>query len=365
MKLLVIAVALVWVFGPCRVVAQQASTPLAERADHSWVHLHQSDDITWAYRTRMPVADFQKLRRAAGITDEQPLVRIEMVDSRTLPHERVLFVSVSGNRHCLIVGVYQHRGRDFRELWSTREMPDGGDFCSESPCPNSRVFATQKGEVTIGVFPHDKDAGAEECDHVRVLTYRPVGKTYQLVNQKTAPAYCGLDNYQQTLDMVLGRAVDGERVATVQILPSFQPETAIAFDRTPNGLVVSRITFRKQLWAQLGLGAGGPAKTPSQCIELAKAAALERTPVPIPRELAQRFIDDLAKMDFATDRCPRHKDGTCAGVLDGLAYVIQFKDSRSARLTEVSAFSGMKSENPALSNWVTELLKEIGPPAAK
>lgn len=365
MKPVGITLFLVWLFLPCQVVAQQASTPLAERSDGFWVHLHKSDDITWAQRTRMPVAEFQSLRRAAGITDEEPQVRVEMVDSRTLPHERILFVSASGNRHCLIVGVYEHRGRDFRELWSVREMPDSGEFCSELPCPNSRVFATQKGEVTIGVFPHDKDAGAEECDHVKVLTYRPVGKTYQLMSQKTTPAYCSPDTYQQALDMVLGRAVDGERVATVQILPSFHPETAIAFDRTRNGLVVSRITFRKQLWVQLGLGAPGPAKTRSHCIELAKAAAVESTPVHLPGELAYRFLDDIVKMDFATDRCPRRKNGNCAYLEDGVSYVIQLKDGRSARLTEVSDISGMKSENPALSNWVTELLKEIGPSAAE
>jgi hypothetical protein len=103
----------------------------------------------------------------------------------------------------------------------------------------------------------------------------------------------------------------------------------------------------------------------SQCIELAKAAAVERTPLPLPRESAQRFFDDLAKMDFATDRCPRNKDGTCAYLRDGVSYVVQIRDGRSARLTDVSAYSGMRSENPALSNWVTELLKESCPPAPK
>jgi len=178
-------------------------------------------------------------------------------------------------------------------------------------------------------------------------------------------AYCDPDTYRRALDIVFGQATNGERVATVQVLPSFQPESAIAFDRTPNGLVVSRITFRKQLWLQMGLGSPGDAKTALGCIELAKAAAVEKTPVPLPRESAQRFIDDLAKIELATDRCPRKKDGTCAYLRDGVSYVVQLRDGRSARLTDVSAYSGLRSENPALSNWVTELLKESWPPAPK
>ena len=178
-------------------------------------------------------------------------------------------------------------------------------------------------------------------------------------------ANCDLDTYQRALDIVFGQATKGERVATVQVLPSFQSEWAIAFDKIPNDLVVTRITFRKQLWWQLGLGGPGAAKTTSQCLELAKAAALERAPVPLARESAQRLLDELTKVDFATDRCPRKKDGTCAYLMDGVSYVVQLRDGRSARLTDVSGFRGMKSENPALWNWVTELLKESWPPEPK
>jgi hypothetical protein len=177
-------------------------------------------------------------------------------------------------------------------------------------------------------------------------------------------SFCNLGTYNRALDIVFGQATNGERVATVQVLPSFRSEWAIAFDKTPAGLVVSRITFRKQLWLQLGLGSGS-VRTASECIELAKAAAIERAPVSLPRESAQRFIDDLARMDFATDRCPRKKDGTCAYIMDGVGYVVQLRDGRSARIRDVSAYTGMRSENPALSNWVTDLLKESLLPAAK
>jgi hypothetical protein len=288
-----------------------------------------------------------------------------MVAARTLPHERILFVSASGNGHCLRVGVYEHRGKSFRELWSVREMPDGAGFCRESPCTNPSASATKKGEVAISIPFRDKTTDVEDCDQVRSFTYRPSRKTYKLASQQSGQAHCDLNTYQRALDTVFSLAVNAERVATVQVLPSFHPEWAIAFDRTPNGLIVSRITLQKQLWLQLGLGSQSPSKLPSQCVELAKAATVERATVPLARESAQRFIDDLAKMDFVTDACPRQKDGTCALVEDGVDYVVQFDDGPSVRLTDVSVFVGMRSENPSLSNWVTELLGEIGPPARK
>ena len=181
---------------------------------------------------------------------------------------------------------------------------------------------------------------------------------YRVVAQQ---AKCDVDTYQKTLNAVFSQVTRGERVATVQVLPSFEAEWAIAFDVTPEGLVVSRISFRKQLWSQWFCGPDAATPTPSQRIELAKAIE-ERTPVPLARESAQRFIDGLARMDFSTDRCPRNSDGSCAYLRDGVVYVVQFKDGRSARLTDVTDLNGMSSENPTLSNWVTELLKESFPP---
>jgi hypothetical protein len=174
-----------------------------------------------------------------------------------------------------------------------------------------------------------------------------------------------LDTYQKALDTVFDQSTNAERIVTLQVIPSFQPEWAVVFDRTPDGLVVSRVTLRKPLWPQILRGGSGSPMTASQSIELAKAAAVVRTPLPLPRESAQRFIDDLAKMDFTTDHCPRNKNGTCALIADGVMYVVQLRDGRSARLTGFGDLSGVRSENPALSNWVTELLKETSPPARK
>lgn len=178
---------------------------------------------------------------------------------------------------------------------------------------------------------------------------------YRVVAQQD----CAMETYQKTLDIVFNEATAGKRVATIQVLRSFLPEWAIAFDATPEGLVVSRTSFRKQLWERFS--GGSAVKTPSECVEMAKAGA-ETTPVPLPREWAQRFIDDLAKIDLSTDSCARNKNGSCVQMYDGDNYLVQLEDGRSVRLTDVANLNGAKSENPALSSWVTELLKTSFPP---
>jgi hypothetical protein len=75
MKPQILAFFLVFIL-PFRVAAQQAPTHDAERQDSYWVRLHQSDDLAWAERTRVPAPDMRRLRLAAGIADERPLTRI-------------------------------------------------------------------------------------------------------------------------------------------------------------------------------------------------------------------------------------------------------------------------------------------------
>jgi hypothetical protein len=72
---------------------------------------------------------------------------------------------------------------------------------------------------------------------------------------------------------------------------------AIVFDRTPDGLVVSRITFQKKLWTQLDLDGPGASKTPSQCVELTESAVRQTIAFPPPAERAQGFLDKLAKIN--------------------------------------------------------------------
>ena len=247
-----------------------------------------SYDVTWAKRTGMSVHGFQRLRRVAGIGDEHPLAEIETVDIRTLAQKRILFVSASGSQHCLHVGVYEHSGKDFRELWSVRETPDGAGLCRDSACENPRAWVTGKHEVTVTVPFRDSTADVVECDHVRQYTYRWAATTYQLASQKSVQASCDVNTYRRALDLVFGPAANAERTATIQILPSFHPEWAIALDRTPNGLIVSRIALQMSLWPQLFLSIQ-LRKSPSQCIEEAKTAPVQRAIVPLSSESAQRF----------------------------------------------------------------------------
>jgi hypothetical protein len=221
------------------------------------------------------------------------------------------------------------------------------------------VQASKKGDVTISVPYHGGEEIAEACDHVRVYSYHPRKKTYQLAEQKDLLAQCSRAYYYQALDVAVPQTSGTTRIATIKILPSFQPDTAITFDMTSQGLEISRFVFPKELWVELSVYARSSPKLPSQCLALAKTIKLDRTVVPMDRGLAQRYIDELRKIDFTVDRCPRSKAGVCYYVLDGRSFVVQLDDGRSAQITDVSKMNGMSSQNPALSDWIARLFSEI------
>lgn len=355
---LIEAAFVVWLLLPCGLFARQAPSDLSKNASYQ-----DSDDISWVQQTGLSLRNFQALRRTAGIADTNLIAQIEAVDAKTLPHGRILFVSSFGTGHCLNVGVYERHGKDFFNVWPVARPSDDLGICRELPCKDPVVRATKKGSVIIEAPLRDETADMGECDHIRVFTYVPAGKGYQLASEKTANAYCNPDTYHWALDIVFGEHADSGRIATVQLLPSSQKESAIAFDMTSSGLSVSRLSLKAQLWTQFGIFVGAP-KTPSQCIAVAMAASVEKTPLPLPKETAQRLIDELGRMDFVSYRCPRESDGTCGYVEDGTRYTVEYKDRPSIQLTDVSA-SGMRSENPALSNWVSDLLKIVASSGAQ
>ena len=143
------------------------------------------------------------------------------------------------------------------------------------------------------------------------------------------------------------------RLVTVHFFPSFGPESAIAFEKTASGLAISRLAFSRQAWKQLAVLTRR--QTPSQCIAAAKSIPIERTQVNISQGDAQRLLDDLKKIDLQTDSCPRRADGSCVDIFDGETFTIILEDGRLLRLTNVEGLKGVRSENPALSHWVTSL----------
>src|SRR5271170_7652738 len=65
---------------------------------------------------------------------------------------------------------------------------------------------------------------------------------------------CGLGTYHDGLDLAFKNATTGagEILVTVQVLPAFQREYALALNRMGPEVKLLRATFDKQLWTQLG-----------------------------------------------------------------------------------------------------------------
>jgi hypothetical protein len=348
-------------FGFLFVLAMALWPPPAAAQDSSvfdWVAFHRANDQSWAQRTGLPPKDVRKLRLAAGVADDEPSNPIDAIDAKTLPRGRILFVTAAGSGHCLNVSVFHRRGRSFEELWSESETPEGGGFCHPSLCRDATTWATRKNQVIVVVPVNLEGAPMGVCDENVILTYKGAGRNFVLAETKHLAAQCGLDDYQRALHMAFAEPEGSvspalDRLVTIHIFPSFRPESAIAFEKTENGLAISRLAFSQQAWKQLAIFTRR--QTPSQCIAAAKSIPIERTQVNISRGDAQRLLDDLKKIDLQTDSCPRLADGSCAHIFDGETFTIILEDGRLLRLTNVEGIKGVRSQNPALSHWVTGL----------
>ena len=346
-------------FIMCLAVSLSLWQPAAQSdSTFDWIAFHRANDQSWAQRTGLSATEIRKLRLAAGVADDEPSNPVDMIDARTLPGERILFVTAFGSGHCLHVKVFRHRGRGFEELWSESETPDGGGFCHPSICSSASVSATRKNQVVVTVPIQLEGAPMGICDDNLVLTYRATGKTYALAGTEHRASRCGQEAYQIALQMAFAdpdEAAPGsvERLVTVHVYPSFRPESAITFERTASGVTISRLAFSRQAWRRLDVFTRN--LTPSQCIAEAKSIPIERSRVNISPGDAQRLLDELSKIDMNTDRCPRGPDGSCALIFDGTSYAVILEDGRLLRLVDVSGLKHVRSENPALLHWVTSL----------
>jgi len=347
-----LALCLLLAIVPPGLTAQESPT-------FDWAAFHRANDQSWARRTGLSAKEIRKLRLADGIADDEPSDPLDTIDAKTLPRGRIVLVTAAGSGHCLTVNVFSRSG--FHRLLSVSETPDGAGFCHPSVCRNAKVFAGKKNRIEVVVPVQLEGAPMGVCDENIVLTYAGKGKTYALVETKHWPAQCGLDAYELALQMAFAGPDDPapavERLVTVLRKPSFGPESAIAFEKPPDGLVVSRLAFKTQAWAALSILT--KRQTPSQCIATAKALPMERRAVNISAGDVQRLLDELKGIDLNMDSCPRKPDGECAYPLDGTSYTVILEDGRPLRMTDVEGLKGWRSENPALSRWVTDLGKFV------
>jgi hypothetical protein len=167
---------------------------------------------------------------------------------------------------------------------------------------------------------------------------------------------CGLGTYQDSLDLAFSNALsgEGETLVTVQVLPSFQREYAIALVQVGPEVKLFRATMQTQLWTQLGPPLH-VSKTRQECLDLASTAKVGVIAIPAAPAIAQQLWTAFSSIDLQTDSCPR-RGKSCASFQDGTDYTVHTNDGNSARITETGKQKGVKSENPALLDWIHTLL---------
>jgi hypothetical protein len=330
-----------------------------------WKAFHRANDREWSYKTGLPPEDIRRLRLAAGIKDDEELNPIDLIDGKTLGHERILLVTAAGSGHCLTVAVYEPHGKGYREVWSASEMPEGAGFCHPSLCRDAEARAEKKNRIVVSVPGQTEDAKMGVCDLQTVLTFQAAGKSYVLAKTEQVDERCRAEDYMRALSEAFtpDASPDGrERLITIIRVPGFEAEWAFAMDKTANGLELKRLAFREP--KRLPSIFSKP-RTPSHCIAEAKSIPIDETAVSISQSDAQRLMNELSKIDLNTDSCPRNPNGTCAHFLDGTTYRLVFPDGRIVQLENVSGLKGVRSQNPALLDWLDELMKYVRAQANK
>jgi hypothetical protein len=177
-------------------------------------------------------------------------------------------------------------------------------------------------------------------------------------SQAAGEVMCGLRTYRDSLDLAFGKAashVDGETLLLVQVLPSFHPEFAIAFKRSTSGLRLFQIRFRRPLWRELMPLA--TRKTRQQCLEQAASASIDTRTTDAPTAQVDSLWARFPRTNLETDSCPRQKDGRCALIQDGTVYVVEMAGASAIRIKEVAGVPGVRSQNPALLEWIRATIR--------
>jgi hypothetical protein len=322
-----------------------------------WKQIHRTADLDFASSTKLPLTEVQGLRRAAGVEDSMPGVEIE----RMWPihsTDRYLVTTVAGEAECMKLGVYEKTKGGFRRVWSADRLPNGEALCGGIVCPRPWVMMTKDAGIRTEASSRGKNVTNEACSLVIHLTYSPKGPGYELSENRTETRKCDFWTYHQSLGEAFGATSENRnRILTVEIVPSFLNEWAIVFDKSPNGITVSKISFDKHLWTTLALGAPGPGKTAEGCLWIAKHSPTTREAVLIEREKVSKFLADFERVDLHMDRCSRNASGNCVYMADGTAYYVVLPNRQARRVSGWGGASDTKNENPQLAEWVREVIR--------
>ena len=162
-------------------VLAQTSEQLRDEQERRW-------DQHWATITRLPVAEIEELRVAAGIPNGS-YSRIESLDTQTL-NKRNQILLTEGIGSCLKLHVLTDTARGYSQVWMLGEVPKytvlgglGGKekICSDAPAKPA-VHATPDGMIVIEI-PVNNYPGQRSFP-VRRYWYEWSGQTYQIVQDR-------------------------------------------------------------------------------------------------------------------------------------------------------------------------------------
>ncbi len=125
--------------------------------------MQDSEDKSWAEKTRLPVTDIRSIREAAGVTDDTLGARILDLDMKSLSRQKhILFVDAPLGE-CMQVHVLERSGPGFREVWSLTDLPAhqfpemkivahgaGRGICPQAPKVPS-AHATSDGRIIVEI----------------------------------------------------------------------------------------------------------------------------------------------------------------------------------------------------------------------
>lgn len=272
----------------------------------------QREDQELSEQTKLSVKDVHKLRVAAGITDGDPSKRVVLIDGKTLGQRQIFLTIYSRDALCLTAEVIAHQGKEFQQMWSLAEMPGGPALCQIANCPAPSAAASKPDEVVITIRARRDGAPYDVCDDNILLTYRHAGSSFALASQQRVPATspCTVDSQLSSASFYSADSAD--RLVWIQVIRSFGPPSYVAFQNTPDGPVAEHFSVSKEVWNRSNASSSVPQNTPSECIESAKSAPLERTRLPLTADQVQGLLNSLAKIDMKMDECPRVASGGCA-----------------------------------------------------
>ncbi len=314
------------------------------------------DDLDATADTGLSKNEIRKLQAAAGIADGDLPNRYVLVDAKTLKHSEIFIDVYSKDSRCLTAEVFLHHWGAFHFLWSLSEEPGGGRLCRLPNCPVPTATTPTSGEIVVTVPAHRDGARYNVCDDNRFLIYRPAGRSFQFASEQRLPS---VEDCSQFYYSVFFQTDESKRLAWIEVEPIGGRDSVILFQSASDGPVIDYFGMPGPAWSPGDEPRNRNLITPSECIDKAMSAPLERTRIPLTGAQVQAILDSITKIDVRTDDCDRDRSGKCALFIDSDDFVVGLPNRTWFMMTNLHKSTQIRSANPALTAWLDSLMRLV------